>query len=88
MALFFRTHECNLLCSRIKLQPFERCATDVAAQVGLVFQGAGGGGLKWQHAYLQQVAIGGNRWCLGGEGGREGFVGQGSEVVCWGWSCA
>jgi len=34
MALFFRTHECNQLCSRIKLEPFERCATDVAAQVG------------------------------------------------------
>lgn len=34
MALFFRTHECNLLCSRLQLQPFERCATDVAAQVG------------------------------------------------------
>lgn len=33
MALFFRTHECNLLCSRLKLAPFERCATDVAAQV-------------------------------------------------------
>lgn len=34
MALFFRTHECNLLCSKLKLEPFERCATDVAAQVG------------------------------------------------------
>jgi hypothetical protein len=35
MALFFRTHECNSLCSKLKLEPFERCATDVAAQVGV-----------------------------------------------------
>jgi hypothetical protein len=40
MALFFRTHECNPLCSRVDLAPFQRCATDVAAQVqGVVLSG-------------------------------------------------
>jgi hypothetical protein len=54
MALFFRTHECNLLCSRLKLDSFDRCATDVAAQVRqlygcllllLLLRGLSGGGL-------------------------------------------
>ncbi len=26
MGLFFRTHECNALCRRLGLNPFERCA--------------------------------------------------------------
>lgn len=32
MALFFRTHECNALCRRLGLNPFERCEEDIRSQ--------------------------------------------------------
>jgi len=32
MALFFRTHECNDLCTRLGLEPFGRCEADLKAQ--------------------------------------------------------
>ncbi|KAG2490554.1 hypothetical protein HYH03_010948 [Edaphochlamys debaryana] len=32
MGLFFRSHECNALCARLGLKPFDRCDADVRAQ--------------------------------------------------------